>query len=69
MRAKGFRYLLISDMKATTKKAMPAQNQLPVRNKMTSAIMAAGRINSRTFAMSTMMTMPMMTSRISSSMP
>jgi hypothetical protein len=55
------------EMKATIKKATPAQNQLPVRNHTTRAIMAAGRKKRRTLAITTIMIMPM-SRRISSAM-
>jgi len=46
------------DMKAITKKAMPAQVRLSVRNQTTTAIMAAGKKKSRTLAIITIMMRP-----------
>ena len=58
-------YLFNSDRKATTRKAMPAQRRFPVRNQTTSAIMAAGKMNRRIFAISMIITIPMITKRSS----
>jgi len=49
---------LVTDMKAMIKKAIPAQNQLPVRNHTTMAIMAAGKKKSRTLAITMIMIKP-----------
>jgi hypothetical protein len=54
-------------MKATIKKATPAQNQLPVRRPTTMAIMAAGRKKKRTLTITTIMMRPMIR-RMSSAM-
>ena len=59
------RYLLKSDMNATTRKATPAQKTLPVRNQTTRAIMPAGKTNRIIFASTTIITIPMMTNRSS----
>jgi hypothetical protein len=53
-------------MNATTRKATPAQNKLPVRNHTTSAMMPAGRMNRRIFAIRMIMMIPTMSSRKSS---
>lgn len=45
-------------MRATIRNATPAQNQLPVRNQTTMAIMAAGKKRKRTLTISTSMSMP-----------
>lgn len=52
-------------MKATIRKATPAQNQLPVRNQTTTAIMTAGRKKRSILAITMIMMTPM--SRRSSS--
>ena len=49
-------------MNATTRKAMPAQNKLPVRNQTMSPMMAPGKMNRIIFAISTIMTIPIMRS-------
>jgi hypothetical protein len=54
-------------MKATIKKATPAQSQLPVSTQTTMAIMAAGRKKRRTLTITTIMMRPM-TKRISKAM-
>ena len=59
------RYLLKSDMNATTRKATPAQKTLPVRNQTTRATMPAGKTNRIIFASTTIITIPMMTNRSS----
>ena len=56
-------------MNATTRKATPAQNKLPVRNHTTSAMMPAGKMNRRTLAIKMIMTIPTTSSRNSSRMP
>ena len=56
-------------MKATTRNATPAQNKLAVKNHTTNAMIAAGKMNRRTFAMSMMMTIPITSSRRSTRMP
>ncbi len=56
-------------MNATTRKATPAQNKLPVRNHTTSAMIPAGRMNRRTLAIRMIMTMPTTSSSNSSRMP
>jgi len=58
---------LATDIKAMIKKATPAQNQLPLRNQTTMAIMAAGKKKSRTLAITMIMIKPI-TRRISSAM-
>jgi hypothetical protein len=58
---------LTNEMKAMIRKATPAQNQLPVRNQTTIAIMAAGRKKINTLAMAMIMMMPI-TSRTKSTM-
>jgi len=52
------------DKAAMTRKAMPAQSPLPVKNQTTRATMAAGRKKNKTFAMNTMIMRPI-TKRIS----
>ncbi len=48
------------ERKATARKATPAQKKLPpVRNHTTAAIIAAGRMKSKTLAMIMITTMPM----------
>ena len=55
-------------MKATTRKATPAQNKLPpISHQTTNATIAAGRMNRMILAMTTIMAMPMAMSRMSSS--
>ena len=58
------RHLLNIDMKATTRKATPAQSKLPpVRNQTTRATMPAGKTNRIILATTTMITMPITTSK------
>jgi hypothetical protein len=58
------RYLLTtSDMKATTRKAMPANQMLPVRNQTIKAIIPAGKTNRKIFAITMIITIPMTTNR------
>ena len=61
-----FRHLLSNEINATTRKATPAQNKLPVRNHTTSAMMPAGKMNRSTLATSMIITIPMISSRNSS---
>lgn len=56
-------------MNATIRKAMPAQNRLPpVKNHTISAIMAAGSMNRTILAINMIITIPMISSRISTKM-
>jgi len=55
------------DMKAMIRKAIPARNQLPVRNQTTMAMIAAGRKKSKTLATTMIMIRPII-SRIRSAM-
>lgn len=55
-------------MSATIRKAMPARKRLPVRNQITKAIMAAGKINRRISAINIIMSTPMIRSKINSPM-
>jgi len=54
-----------SDMKATMRKAMPANQMLPVRNQTTKAIIPAGKMNRIIFAITIIITIPIMTNRSS----
>lgn len=45
-------------MKATARKAIPAQKRLPVRNQTTMAIMPAGRMKSKILAITIMTIIP-----------
>jgi len=54
-------------MKATIRKAIPAQNKLPLSNQTTRAITAAGKKKSITLTIATIMMMPM-TNKTSSAM-
>jgi len=56
-------YLLNNEIKATTRKATPAQNTLPVRNQTTNAIMPAGKMNRKTLARTMIITRPITRSR------
>lgn len=54
-----------SERNATTKKAIPAQNILPVRNHTMKATIAAGSTNKKTLTSSTIMASPITNSIIS----
>ncbi len=56
-------YRLTRDNNAMTRNATAAQKKLAVRSHTTNAMMAAGRMNSRTFAISMIMTSPITSSR------
>lgn len=57
-----------SDMKATTRKAIPANQMLPVRNQTTKAIIPAGKMNRIIFAINMIITIPTITKRSNSTM-
>ncbi len=63
-----YQILATSEIKATIKKATPAQNMLPVRNQTIIATMAAGNTNRKILASTTIITIPTINSKTNTAM-